>query len=51
MRDIYMEDEDYFRLIEFMIAGPTATILGDYRDALMIALGDKAGIWPESSRR
>lgn len=51
MRDVYMEDEDYFRLIDWLLGSPLGTILGDAaRDLLMMRLGLDAGIWPESSR-
>ena len=51
MPAIYMTDEDHHRLVNFMLESPLGTILGtDARDMLVIALGEKAGIWPESSR-
>jgi hypothetical protein len=51
MRDIYMEDQDYYRLINFLLDSVIGALLGgSARDQLMIALGEKAGIWPESTR-
>lgn len=51
MRDVYMDDEDYHRLINWLLDSPLGTILGDdARDTLMMRLGLDAGIWPESSR-
>lgn len=51
MRDIYMEDQDYDRLINFMLDSVIGTLLGESaRDQLMIALGENAGIWPASTR-
>lgn len=51
MTDIYMADEDYFRLINYLLENFMGGIMkGMIRDELMIALGEKAGIWPESTR-
>jgi hypothetical protein len=51
MTAIYMRDEDYDRLIDYQLENFLGGILKDrIRDELMFALGEKAGIWPESCR-
>jgi hypothetical protein len=51
MTNIYMKDEDYDRLIEYQLETFMGGILKDrIRDELMFALGERAGIWPESCR-
>lgn len=51
MHDIYMEDQDYDRLINFMLDSVVGTLLGESaRDQLVIALGERARIWPQSTR-
>lgn len=51
MEDVYLDDDTYHRLIDFLLDSPLGTILGDdARDSLMIRLGLDAGIWPESTR-
>lgn len=50
MTDIYMPDDFYYRLVDFIIQTFMGGILEDSRDAVVIALGEKAGIWPEYCR-
>lgn len=49
MQAVYMQDQDYHRLINTMLDTAIGTLLGEgIRDQLMLALGEKAGIWPAS---
>jgi hypothetical protein len=51
MADIYMPDRDYDRLINYILENFMGGVMkGVIRDELMIAVGERAGIWPESSR-
>jgi hypothetical protein len=50
MQDIYMPDEDYYRLVDFIINSFMSGILEGQRDAVVLALGERAGIWPEYCR-
>ena len=49
MHAVYMEDRDYHGLINSLLDTAIGTLLGEgIRDQLMLALGEKAGIWPAS---
>ena len=51
MTDVYLDDDIYHRLIDFLLSSPLGIILGEEaRDSLMMRLGLDAGIWPESTR-
>jgi len=50
MDDVYLDNDTYSRLIDFLLSSPLGTILGsDARDMLMMRLGLDAGIWPRST--
>lgn len=51
MTAIYISDNEYSRYVDFILEGFLGGILKDrIRDDVVIALGEKLGIWPESSR-
>ena len=50
MTAIYMNDNDYYRLIKFLLTDFMGGMLANRRDELVIGLGEKAGIWPEYTR-
>jgi hypothetical protein len=50
MNAIYMPDELYYRLVDFILETFMGGILEGQRDAVVMALGERAGIWPEYCR-
>ena len=50
MTTAYLADETYRRLIDVVLESLGGTLMRDRRDDLMFAIGEGAGIWPESSR-
>jgi len=54
MDDVYMNDDEYDRLLESLLDCRLGELLGSYRDEvrnmLTMALGLEAGVWPESSK-
>jgi hypothetical protein len=50
MNAIYMNDADYYRLIDFLRQNLFGGMFADMRDELVFALGEKAGIWPDYTR-
>jgi hypothetical protein len=50
MQDIYLADDLYYRLVDFIIKSFMNGILEGQRDAVVLALGEHAGIWPEHTR-
>ncbi len=50
MRALYMELDDHRRFINHLLDCPLGEILRDQIELITVALGEKAGIWPEYAR-
>ena len=48
MREVYLDNEQYDRLIDAVMATLISQFVQEGKDALKLALGEIAGIWPAS---